>query len=376
MKMAMWLAPASIVLFVGAAFVVMTTEPFSAEQDSPQVIRIGPMSVERAAHQATLLETGQVLVTGGCAGRGCNPIHASAELYDPVTRSFQAAAAMATPRASHAAAVLPDGRVLVAGGWTGRDATASAEIYDPTTGRWTFTTDMSVPRISPIAAPLPGGRVLMIGGEVRTGAPLASAEVFDPTTSTFSAVGPMQAPRGSHVAVPLQDNRVLVIGGHRARGEILRSAEIFDPATGEFQPTGNMAVSRHKHAAALLADGRVLIVGGSDSRDYRGRYASTEIYNLETGAFSPGPDMRFARHKIRDAVVSLPFGGVLVAGGAAQLELFDPSDRMFVVTKGELSGPQMFATATLLPTGEVLILGGYDDKIESSASAWLVGFTR
>jgi hypothetical protein len=375
MKTTMWLAPAPIVLFVGA-FVVVTKEPFSADQDSPQVIRIGAMSVERAAHQATLLKTGQVLVTGGCAGRGCNPIHASAELYDPVTRSFQAAAAMATPRASHAAVVLPDGRVLVSGGWTGRDATASAEIYDPATSRWTSADDMSVPRMSPIAAPLPGGRVLMLGGEVTTGAPLASAEVFDPTTSTFSAVGPMQTPRGSHVAVPLADGLVLVIGGHRARGEILRSAETFDPATGEFQPTGNMAVSRHKHAAALLADGRVLIIGGSDARDYRGRYASTEIYDPEMGVFSSGPDMRWGRHKIRDAVAVLPSGAVLVAGGAAQPELFDPAVRIFVATQGELSGPQMFATATLLPTGEVLILGGYDDTIQSSASAWLVGTTR
>lgn len=376
MKTRMWLAPASIVLFVSAAFVVVTKEPISVDADSPQVIRIGAMSVERAAHQATLLKTGEVLVTGGCAGRGCNPIVSSAELYDPGTRSFRAVAPMATPRASHAAVVLPDGRVLVSGGWTGRHPTASAEIYDPATNRWTSAHDMTVPRMSPIAAPLASGRVLMLGGEMTTGTPLASAEVFDPTTSTFSAVGPMRTPRGSHVAVPLADGRVLVIGGHQARGEILRSAEIFDPATGEFQPTGDMAISRHKHAAALLADGRVLIIGGSDARDYRGRYASTEIFDPETGEFSPGPDMRWGRHKIRDAVAVLPSGAVLVAGGAAQPELFDPAARIFVATEGELSGPQMFATATLLPTREVLILGGYDDRIQSSASAWLVGTTR
>ncbi len=186
----------------------------------------------------------------------------------------------------------------------------------------------------------------------------------------------MRTPRGSHVAITLDDGRVLVAGGHRARGEILRSAEVFDPATGEFRPTGDMAAPRHKHAAAPLADGRVLIIGGSDARDYRGRYMSTEIYDPETGEFAPGPDMRWRRHKIRDAVAVLPSGAVLVAGGAARAELLDPADGVFVPVDGELSGPQMFATATLLPTGDVLVLGGYDDRIRSSDSAWLVGRTR
>ncbi|MFQ5668816.1 MAG: Kelch repeat-containing protein [Candidatus Binatia bacterium] len=186
----------------------------------------------------------------------------------------------------------------------------------------------------------------------------------------------MRTARGSHVALALADGRVLVTGGHRARGEILTSAEIFDPGTGEFHPTGDMGVPRHKHAAVLLADGRVLIVGGSDARDYRGRYTTTEFYDPETGEFSPGPNMGWGRHKIRDAVAVLPSGAVLVAGGAAQPELFHPADRIFVPVKGELDGPQMFATATRLPTGQVLVLGGYDDRIKSSASAWLIGTTR
>jgi hypothetical protein len=83
--------------------------------------------------------------------------------------------------------------------------------------------------------------------------------------------------------------------------------------------------------------------------------------------------MRWERHKIRDAVVTFPSGAVLVAGGAARPELYDPTNRIFVPVEGELSGPQMFASATRLPTGEVLVLGGYDDRIQSSASAWLVG---
>ena len=128
------------------------------------VIRIGAMSVDRAAHQATLLRDGRVLVTGGCAGNHCEQVLASAELYEPANRTFQQVAPMGTARASHAAALLPDGRVLVAGGWTGNGPTASAEVYDPATGRWTEVSDMTEPRVSLIAVPLRDGRVLMMGG--------------------------------------------------------------------------------------------------------------------------------------------------------------------------------------------------------------------
>ena len=375
-KAKMWSVPVYIVLFVGAACLGKTKEQVSGDVDSQQIIQIGAMTLERAAHQATLLRTGQVLITGGCTGSGCTPIDSSVEIYDPVAQSFRTVTSMATPRVSHAAVLLPDGRVLVAGGWTGRHATASAEIYDPSTNQWTSAPEMTEPRMSPVAVPLPSGRVLILGGEATLGNPLASAEVFDPSTSTFSTVSPMGTPRTSHVAITLTDGRVLVIGGHRAPGEILRSAEIFDPVTSDFQPTGDMAIARHKLAAASLVDGKVLIIGGSDDRDYRGRHASTEIFNPVTREFSPGPDMRWGRHKIHDAIAVLPSGAVVVAGGASQIEFYDPVVHSFGVIEGELSGPLMFATATLLPTEEVLILGGYDDRIQTSASAWLVRFTH
>jgi hypothetical protein len=194
--------------------------------------------------------------------------------------------------------------------------------------------------------------------------------VFDPGTSTFSPVGRMR--ENHYLATQLADGRILLTGGQGRRGEILRSAEIFDPASGEFQPTGAMALPRVKHAAALLADGRVLIIGGSDQRGYDARFSSTEVYDPQTGRFSAGPSMRSGRHKIRDAVAVVASGAILVAGGASRPEIYDPTDGVFVPVQGELTGPQMFATATVLRTGELLILGGYDQRIQSSASAWII----
>ncbi len=335
-------------------------------ESAPRIVWEGHMAEARAAHQASALPNGPVLITGGCRDGGCRPILASAEVYDPTTRSFEPTAPMNTPRAGHAAVTLEDGRVLIVGGWTGTEATPTAEVYDPSLERFIRLADMHEGRQSPSATALRDGRVLILGG--------TTAEVFDPATSRFESLGPFQ--RRAPILVTLDDGRVLVTGGDRIRGEVLRTAVIFDPATNGFEPTGDMTVPRHKHGAALLADGRAIIVGGSNARDFRGRYASSEVYDPRTGTFTAGPNLRSARHKIRDAVVALPSGAVLVAGGAAQPELWDPADQVFIPVDGELSGAQMFASATVLVTGDVLVLGGYDERIRPSPNAWLIGSTR
>lgn len=377
MSTRVWSAAALVGLCAAAVAVVETQEPMPVDADSPRVVRHGEMSGARAVHQATLLGSGEVLVTGGCDTRGCENYLASAELYDPATRSFRPLAPMATPRRDHAAALLPDGRVLVAGGWKARRVTtASAEVYDPATGRWTSAGRMADARGRPVAVPLPDGRVLVLGGRSEAGAPLASAEVFDPATSTFTAVGPMRTPRFAHAAVALADGRVLVTGGEPPRDDAAPSAELFDPSTNRFHPTGEMTVPRMQHAAALLPDGRVLLIGGANSldigRDRQGRLTTTEIYDPATGRFSPGPGMRWPRHKIQNAVAVFPSGAVLVAGGSAHPEIWEPAAKDFAPVQGELEGRHEFATATLLRTGDVLVLGGYDVPVKPSAAVWLV----
>lgn len=337
---------------------------------SYRVVPTGPMTTDRAAHQATLLESGEVLVTGGCAGEHCGRTLASAEIYDPDARRFHPAASMSIPRASHASARLPDGRVLVAGGWDGSAPTATAEVYDPRADAWTRVGDMTTARASGIAVTLADGRVLMVGGGQGRLGNLASVEVFDPATSTFSALG--HAATNHYLATRLADGRVLLTGGEAADGSILASAEILDAATGTFRITGSMASPRVKHAAALLPTGEVLVIGGSDRRGYAGRFASTELFDPASGEFSPGPDLEWGRHKIRDAVVVLPSGDVVVAGGAARPEVYDHARHVFEPVDGDIGGPQMFATATLLPSGGVLVVGGYDHHTQPSAAAWLI----
>jgi hypothetical protein len=190
---------------------------------------------------------------------------------------------MRTTRHSHSATVLPDGRVLLAGGYGEAGAIINtAELFDPTTRTFTPAGSLVAARADHIAVLLENGKVLFAGGLGPGWTFLSSAELYDPATGRFSPTGSMTAARESHVAVRLRDDRVLIVGGHNGQRRnltLLTSAETYDPATGRFSRAGEMRIRRHKHDAVLLADGRVLVTGGSNERDDRGVYTSSEFYD-------------------------------------------------------------------------------------------------
>lgn len=323
-----------------------------------------PMSVDRAAHTATLLADGRVLVAGGI--RQGEAALRSGELYDPRTRRFARTGSMTIVRSGHTATLLPDGRVLVTGGWDDDDPLASAELYDPAGGRFAPTGSMSIARGGATATLLADGSVLVAGGYDGKDA-VKSAELYDACTGSFTAVGSMELPRSSHTATRLADGRVLVAGGS-SRAGVLAAAEIYEPAARSFAPAGAMAVPRHKHGAVLLRDGRVLIVGGSDERDWEGRYRSAELFDPGTGRFTPTGSMRAPRFKLADAITTLPGERVLVAGGGTLAEVYRGGR---FVPAGRFDAARYFATATRLLDGSVLIAGGYDRAIRPAARAWL-----
>lgn len=158
-------------------------------------------------------------------------------LYDPATGTFAPTATMSEPRYVYSATVLPDDRVLIAGGtdaafWT--RVYDSAALFDPRTGEFTPTGTMAVARFGHSAALLPDGRVLIVGGTRDTVEMLASAEIYDPGTGTFTPTGPLTEARRGPVMVPLQNGLILVVGGTGNAYEPLVSAELYDPATGTF----------------------------------------------------------------------------------------------------------------------------------------------
>ena len=304
----------------------------AAELVSPsgQVSSAGVLTTPREFHTATLLQNGKVLITGGNVFNGYPtwlPATQSAELYDPATRKFSATADMSTPRTGHTASLLPDGRVVIFGGTT----SPSAEIYDPSKGTFAALPSPLATRQDHTATVLPSGKVLFIGGRTNS-ATLATAEIYDPATNSFKAVGSMTEQRSHQAATLLPNGKVLVTGGGVATtsgfGDLLetapqepiglpsQTAELFDPQTETFSSAGTMSIGRASHTATLLSDGTVLLCGGIDGYSPRAGYdsiGSAEIYDPATGSFKSAGNMNTG--KLWHTATLLPNGTVLLVGG-------------------------------------------------------------
>ncbi|MCI0745855.1 MAG: immunoglobulin domain-containing protein [Verrucomicrobia subdivision 3 bacterium] len=292
-------------------------------------VSVSPMKTARNFHTATLLPNGKVLVAGGFS------TGTSAELYDPATDTWTVTGSLRAARVYHQATLLPNGKVLIAGslqnGGAGQPST-SAELYDPATGTWTLTGPMKQARIFSTATLLPNGKVLVAGGGTgaelydpasgtwtATGSPtsggratlllngkvLAGSELYDPATGTWTATG---APSGFgyYTATLLLTGKVLVAGGVR-----IVTAGLYDPDSGTWSATGSLTWDRDYCTATLLPNGQVLVAAGlRQGPDVP--LASAEIYDPDSGTWTEIP-MSSARF-VHTATL-LANGNVLVAGG-------------------------------------------------------------
>jgi WD40 repeat protein len=361
-----------LVVFLTISFAIAATAFRASQPSSSRVGSITPggqMIEPRSGHTATLLPDGKVLIAGGM--RRNQDFYKSAELYDPATGKFHATGEMNDRRVSQIAVLLPSGKVLMAGGWIGHGCTNSAELYDPATGKFAaLGSKMTTVRGDARGTLLSGGNVLITGGSDHDSpGGIASSEIFHPATMTFESIGPMHYARVAHTATLLRDGRVLIVGG---RGEKVNAiAELYDPKTRRFTDTGSLNSARYKHTAGLLPDGRVLIAGGSDERDWNGNLTSAEIYDPRTGKFTVTSPLNDSRFKLPEEAVALESGKLLVAGGSKEVEVFDPANGKFVVASGEISDRWHFMTATRLSNGSVLLAGGYPNDDQATAQAWI-----
>ncbi len=351
----------------------------------------GSMVTAREYHTATLLTNGTVLAAGGLGtwvGSARNYLSGS-ELYNPVAGVWMASASMATARVYHTATLLTNGKVLVAGGSASDSSNvASAEIYDPVAGTWTVTGSMTTSRINHTATLLPNGTVLVAGG-VSEGAcnpmgspenynPMASAEIYDPTTGTWTAVGCMTNGRTQHTATLLPNGMVLVAGGQIDNTDETASAELYDPGAGTWTVTGSMITARASATATLLPNGTVLVAGGINTHigTPSGILGTAELYNPVAGTWTATGSMATARELYTATL--LPSGTVLVAGGdfpctpTPDTEIYDPAAGTWTVSSNMLT-LRYGHTATLLPNGTALAAGGFNvfgDNFLSSAEIY------
>jgi hypothetical protein len=196
-------------------------------------VQTGSMAEPRGAHTATALKDGRVLIVGGGSGHyPSQNIYRSAELFDPGTGKFTSTGQLSVGRHKHAAILLRSGKVLVAGGSDNRDwhgEYASAEIYDPASGTFSLTGEMNTARfkLPSAVALLPNGKVLVAGGG-------PFAELYDETTGTFRKVpGSLGSARWFASLTLLSGGQALITGGYAESGHGLpatAAAWLYKPA--------------------------------------------------------------------------------------------------------------------------------------------------
>jgi hypothetical protein len=365
----------------------------------------GSMTLARWKMHAAQLGDGRVLVVGPEFNPD-GPASTTAEVWDPVTGAWARVASLNKARVDFAAASLLDGRMLVTGGLND-DPTpqsySSAYLFDG--GRasegWVKVGLMGTARSGPAAATLPDGRVLVAGGYYHVE---PNREEGSWPVITLAAHRPNGSSGGDDKQPDLDDVDV------GTAGAALATTELFDPATGEWSSGGPRRYARYRPAAVTLADGRVLVVGSLDqsSTPYRvevdpGAFDSAEIYDPASGQFSltgrfpsidrvglealgePGSNPMPEDEPWVEAVgslVALPDGGAVLIGHAGWWKHVGEISRSFrfdaatdtwaeigqtFVYVGEPSPEPLWsvgvpdrtgAVAALLGDGRVLVAGG------------------
>jgi N-acetylneuraminic acid mutarotase len=340
----------------------------SAQTAAPAWHFVGNMTATRDSHTTTRLANGQVLVAGGNGSCNVSPGNpcGSAELFNPATGMWTATGSLITPRASHTAILLANGKVLVAGGFT-----ATAELYDPLTGQWTATGTMSTSRAKQAMVLLPNGKVLVAGGVNSVTDSAKSAEIYDPATGVWTPTGSMTTGRMEFTLTLLPNQMVLAASGLDLKTGATNTAELYNPATGQWTPTGSLATGRLSHTATLLSTGKVLVAAGSDGSGFN-FFKTAELYDPATGTWAATGSLALGR-SIHTTTL-MPGGSVLAVGGivlctidgncisTGRSEIYNPATGTWSAS-ATIIPSRSSHTATALGNGIVLVTGGLQSKL-------------
>jgi uncharacterized protein (TIGR03437 family) len=341
----------------------------------------GSMAAARLAHTATLLSDGRVLIAGGSlAGTP------SAELYDPATGTFAPTGTMLTPaQHGHTATPLGNGKVLISRGTIvgpgGFLQPALPELYDPATGLFASAGGASGTQEFSTATLLPDGKVVLAGGWNK-----GDVSLYDPASGSLTVLANFLV--WTHSSTLLANGSVLIAGGvffsssdaYNDYGvDSLATAQLYDPSRGIFRMTGSFIQARDRHTATLLPGGLVLVAGGD--WNYVRTLSSAELYDSAAGGFAGTGEMNFKR--MNHTATLLPDGRVLIVGGTSETtsaEVYIPPIRaVSSATLTESVAPESLgsvfgSTLALItesadPLSPPTSLGGISLRLHDSAGA-------
>ncbi len=306
----------------------------------------------------------QVVVTPVTGAMLTNECHWSSPMggitWSASTTPVQTAIAgpkMVVGRNDHASTLLPDGRVLIAGG-SFIVGISSAEVYDPAENAFALVGSMAVKRPSLTATLLTNGMVLVVGG----GSDLL--EQFDPAANSFVTKGKLEVARAAHTLTTLGNGDIIIAGGAGSSTLIERYRQV----DGQWivSQAGNLTVARSGHAAVLLASGEIVFAGGTGgSGTFAERYnPQTQISVPLSGPASPLPLVAAGSGKIlfqaqpfevpggtelydaeANTLVSLPAAPPKASGG----NYFSLANGDFLITGGQTSGNFNFGVEIFNP---------------------------
>ena len=308
------------------------------------------------------------------------PVEGEALLVDP---AWQPMATMSKPRRLHGSALFSNGKVLIVGGsTTGGALEPSAELYDPVANTWAAAGTLTTARSAPTTTLLVNGKVLVTGGAKSDGPVLSSTEIYDPATNAWSAGPAMTTVRAAHVATALTDGRVLVSGGVGVN-TYLKTTELYDPIANKWTAGPAMTDARYAHISVRLADGRVLV---ALSRDVA--VTSADIFDPTTNTMKATAAVSFGRSNCQG--ILLPSGKVLIGGGYDSIQqpstlgdavLYDPAAGTWANAGAVGINIQDYAFAPF-PNGKAILTGGFYGSTQKTtrvfdpaADVWSAGPT-
>jgi hypothetical protein len=302
--------------------------------------------------------------------------------------TWSPAANMITPRGGFAAAMFPNGTVLVVGGCplafpggpcTSVSSALPSEIYNPATDSWTAAATEPTIRTGATATLLTSGpnagQVLVVGGWVYSGGSLNSAaeltaELYDPATDSWAPGATLSAARASHTATLLANGNVLAVGGEDPQAHTpIASCELYDATSNSWSTVASLAQPLMLGSAVLLPNGDVLAVTGYSAGAGGGTYSSVaELYDPNLNTWSSAGTL--ITLSAQSSTTPLGNGEVLVAGGLGYAadatesitapllskELYSPSANSWTPA-AELQVPLDAASSLLLADGDVLVFG-------------------